>query len=232
MANIKLTDQIVNALLKSHSHLGGMSCTSSMKKYVYGRRKDKIHVFDIKKTWEKLNIAARLIATHHPASIFVVSTKTFGRKAVLKFCEFIGATPVTGRFIPGSFSNYEIKGGEEPRLVITSDPFADKQAILEASYVNAPCISFVNTDNDLKFVDVAIPMNNRSPESIGTGFALLANMVKYMKSQISAVDYNLRDTIEYFLYRDPDELEDLYNEQKEIGEEKVNSEKMVVVDEE
>ncbi|KAG0439925.1 40S ribosomal protein S0 [Dictyocoela muelleri] len=232
MPIIKLTNSIVNALLKSHSHLGGMSCTSLMKKYVYGRRKDKIHIFDIKKTWEKINIAARLIATIQPESIFVISTKTFGRKAVLKFCEFIGATPITGRFIPGSFSNYEIKGEKEPRLIITSDPFADKQAILEASHVNSPSISFVNTDNDLKFIDVAIPMNNRSPESIGTGFALLANVVRYMKGEINSVDENLRDTIEYFLYRDPDELEDLYNEQKEIVNENLNNEKTVIVDQE
>lgn len=229
-----MTKNCAIALIKSFSHLGGMSCSKPMEKYVYGRRtNDKIHIFDINKTWEKLIMAASLIVTLPTDSIFVVSTKNYGRKAVLKFSELIGCVPITGRFIPGSFSNKRITGKKEPRLVITSDPFADKQVILEAGCVNTPSISFVNTDNELRFIDVAIPMNNRSPESIASGFAILANIIRYMKGEIKSVDENLRDTIESFLYRDPDTLDEILNEIKESQDDEIdNSNQEILVGEE
>jgi ribosomal protein S2 len=46
-------------------------------------------------------------------------------------------------------------------LIIVTDPVADHQPITEASYVNIPVISFVNTDNPLRCIDIAIPCNNR-----------------------------------------------------------------------
>jgi small subunit ribosomal protein SAe len=50
-----------------------------MKNYIYKRNKDGVHYLDISKTWEKLNVAARVIAaaqSKNPKDV-LVSTKTF-----------------------------------------------------------------------------------------------------------------------------------------------------------
>lgn len=216
---LEIPEDFVKAIILSNAHLGSTTATTNFKQYIYGRRKnDLIHVININEMWKKLIIAARLfVSIEDPSDIIVASNKKFGKRAVLRFCSETGATPLIGRFTPGGFTNQVIKNVKESRLVVVSDTYADKQTVMEASYVNTPCIAFCNSDNSLSRVDVAIPMNNRSPLSIGCGFYLLAKVIKYIKGEES-FDVDVRSEIEFYFYRDPVELDMIIQEQKEKNE--------------
>ncbi len=73
-----------------------------MERYVYRRRSDGIYVFNLGKTWEKLQLAARVIvAIENPQDINVISARPYGQRAVLKFANYTGAKATVGRHTPG-----------------------------------------------------------------------------------------------------------------------------------
>ena len=95
-----------------------------MEPYVWKRRPDGIHIINIGKTWQKLVLAARIIATiENPADVVVVSARPYGQRAVLKFAAHVGATAVAGRFTPGAFTNYNSRSFKEvPKYFVSRIP--------------------------------------------------------------------------------------------------------------
>ncbi|CAI8615952.1 unnamed protein product [Vicia faba] len=95
------------------------------------------------KTWEKLQLAARVIvAIENPQDIIVQSARPYRQRAVLKFAQYTGAHAIAGRHIPGIFTNQLQTSFSEPRLLILTDPRTDHQPIKEAALGNIPIIAF------------------------------------------------------------------------------------------
>jgi len=205
---LSATEEDIQLLLAAQCHVGTKNCDKKMEPYVWKRRVDGIHIINIGKTWEKLVFAARIIAAiENPNDVCVISARPYGHRAVLKYAANTGAQAIAGRFTPGSFTNYITRSFKEPRLIIVTDPRVDHQAIREASYVNIPVIALADTDAPLRYVDVAIPTNNKSRHAIGLIWWLLAREVLRLRGTIPRTPDGWNVMVDMFFYRDPEEVE-------------------------
>ncbi|AQL09209.1 40S ribosomal protein Sa-1 [Zea mays] len=94
-------EQDIQMMLAADVHLGTKNCDFQMERYVFKRRTDGIYIINLGKTWDKLQLAARVIvAIENPQDIIVQSARPYGQRAVLKFAQYTGAHAIAGRHTP------------------------------------------------------------------------------------------------------------------------------------
>jgi small subunit ribosomal protein SAe len=213
-ACMNLSEEDIKKMVVCNVHLGSENLDSSMSRYVYSRNADGNHIIDLRKTWQKLQLAARIIAAvENPKDVCVVALATSSKeapphaqRAVLKFAKYTHCRSIAGRFTPGTFTNQIQADYFEPRVLIVSDPFKDHQPITESSYVNMPVIAFCNTNASLRNIDVAIPCNNEGKYSIALMYWLLCREVLRLRGDITR-QKEWETMVDMFVYRDPEEAD-------------------------
>jgi len=217
-AALNPSESDISKMLVCQVHVGTRNLDPAMERYIWKRRSDGVFLINLQKTWEKLVLAARVIvAIENPADVVLISGRPYGQRAILKFAKYTGATAITGRFTPGTFTNQIQDRFVEPRLLIVSDPRTDHQPIREASYVNVPTIAFAHTDSPLNHVDIAIPGNNKGKHALGLLWYLLAREVLYLRNTPALTRGQPWDVmVDLFFYREPEE--DQKPEEGAVGE--------------
>jgi len=175
----------LEAYLAAGIRIGTNMKNRFMERFIYSVRPDGLYLIDVRKTDERIRIAAKFIAQFEPRKVVAVSARQYGQQPVLKFCALTGCIPIVGRFLPGTFTNPSFENHIEPDLLIVSDPKADHQAVMEAVSVGIPIIGLCNTDSICSFIDLVIPTNNKGRKALALIYWLLARQVLRERGELS-----------------------------------------------
>jgi small subunit ribosomal protein S2 len=171
-------------LLSAGIHIGTRMKTKDMGQFIYRVRPDGLFVLDIKKTDERIRIAAKFLSRFEPSKIAIVAGRLYARYPAQKFSEIAKATPIAGRFIPGLLSNPLYPRHIEPSVIIVSDPKADAQAVKEAGVMGIPVIGLCSTDNDFSGIDFVIPTNNKGRRALAVIYWILVRQILREKGEL------------------------------------------------
>jgi len=178
--------------LTSGVHIGTQQKSADMRRFIFKVRNDGLYVLDIKSTDERIRVAGDFLSRIDPERTLVVCQRQYGQKPARIFAKNIGAKSMVGRFVPGTLTNPLLPTFFEPDAIVVTDPSADQQALREAVNIGIPVLALCDANNDLKFVDLAIPANNKGRRSLALVYWLLTREVLRSKKVITRDDeFNL-----------------------------------------
>ena len=183
--------------MTSGVHIGTRQKTADIKDFIYKVRNDGLYIIDVKKTDEKIKVAAKLLSKYEPSKILIVSVRQYGQKPSRKLAEHTGISVLDGRFRPGTLTNPISKGFFEPDLIFITDPLVDAQALHEAKNIGIPVVGLCDTNNETKYLDLVIPTNNKGRRALALVYWLLTRAILKEQGKIQTYE-EFTPTVEDF----------------------------------
>ncbi|MAK78588.1 MAG: 30S ribosomal protein S2 [Euryarchaeota archaeon] len=165
--------------------VGTTQKSADMLRFISHVRADGIYMLDWEHTDRRIRVVSQFLARYEPQEVLVACARPFGQVPARKFAETTNSLSSIGRFVPGSLTNPRLKQFIEPSIVLVTDPAADGQVINEAIRTGLPVAAFVDANNMLRNVDVALPANNKGRRSLALLFWLLARELNKARGTIS-----------------------------------------------
>jgi len=183
--------------LEAGVHIGTKIRTNDMRDYVYKRRDDGLFILDLRKSADRLMAAAKMMSRYKPEEVTIVASRVYSSNPASKFASLTGVNLVKGRFVPGTMTNLNCKSFMEPKIMFVCDPKGEREAIVESAKNGVPVIALCDTDNETRFIDLVIPINNKGKRSLALIFYILARELMLAQGKIKSYDEFTQD-IGYF----------------------------------
>merc|ERR1712012_1507343 len=135
LSALAITEDDITKMLAATTHIGSDNSETTMEQYIFKKKTDGGNIINLKETWEKLVLAARAIAAvENPRDVYVVASRPYAQRAVLKFARYIGCSSIAGRFTPGAIIS------PSPRLPTPTSPsWRSATWTLPPSSSTSPC---------------------------------------------------------------------------------------------
>lgn len=183
--------------LKSGIHIGTKFKTKYMEQFIYKTRPDGLSILNLSKIDERIRITASFLAQYAPEDILIVSRRENGWKPLKALGKSTGMKVITGRYPPGMLTNPSLEIYYEAKIMLATDSWPDRNAIIDGNKVGIPVLALCDTNNQSNNIDLVIPCNNKGKKSLGLFFYILAK--EYLKNRgIIKTDSDFKETIEDF----------------------------------
>ncbi|MBS3125866.1 30S ribosomal protein S2 [Candidatus Woesearchaeota archaeon] len=183
--------------LKSGIHIGTKFRTKYMDPFIYKARSDGLSVLNLQKIDERIKIAANFLAQFESSEILIVSRRENGWKPVNAFKKATGIKVFAGRYPPGMMTNPQLDIYQEFKILLVTDSWPDRNAIMDAVRMGVPVIALCDTNNQSNNIDLVVPCNNKGKKSLGLFFWILAREYLLHKAVIKSPD-EFTATVEEF----------------------------------
>ena len=168
------------------AEIGTQQKTAHMKPFIARVRNDGLYLINIEETDKRIRAAAKLLARYEPEKVMVAAVRHYARKPITKLAEACGFIAQPGRFLPGTLTNPLCGNYHEVDILLVNDPIGDKQAMAEAIKVGIPIVALCDTNNETRYVDLVIPVNNKGRKALALTYWLLAREILKARGEIKS----------------------------------------------